>query len=237
VIFLIQLSIICALVLVAELAFARGKAQRPDESASSQMSAMQGAMLGLLGLLLGFTASMAEGRFSDRRALILAESNAIGTTLLRAEIFASPERELVRGALKKYTDARLAFYSDATVNPQPLQAEIWQHATGLIQRNEKAGIFFAAAVNEMIDLEGARLAALDTHVPVSLLVLLVLVAIVAVGTTAYAWAPKRSLLGVSILPVLVGIAISVVIDLDSPRTGLIRAGQAPLERLRQSMEP
>ncbi len=236
-IILVQLGVICSLVLVAELAFARGKKHSLDERSRSQMSAMQGAMLGLLGLLLGFTASMAESRFSGRRALILEEANAIGTTFLRSEVFSPPELEAVQGALKRYADARLAFYSDSTVDPHPLQAEIWKQTMGLLHRNEKVGMFFASSVNDMIDLEGARLAALETHVPGSLIALLILVAIIAVGTTAYAWAPKRSLLSVSILPLLVGIAISVIIDLDSPRAGLIRAGQAPLERARASMGP
>lgn len=54
------------------------------EGSRSEIGTLQGAMLGLLALLLGFTFSMAMSRFEARKQLVLDESNAIGTTFLRA---------------------------------------------------------------------------------------------------------------------------------------------------------
>src|SRR5689334_20562394 len=48
------------------------------------VSAMVGAALGLLAFMLAFTFSLAADRYETRRNLVLEESNAIGTTWLRA---------------------------------------------------------------------------------------------------------------------------------------------------------
>src|ERR1043165_3155535 len=53
------------------------------ESRREQATNLQGALLGLLGLLLGFSFAMAVYRFDARKSLVLEESNAIGTAWLR----------------------------------------------------------------------------------------------------------------------------------------------------------
>src|SRR3954466_7885873 len=55
-----------------------------DEARKSQLSGVQGAVFGLLGLLLGFTFAMAVGRHDARRTMVVQEANAIGTAWLRA---------------------------------------------------------------------------------------------------------------------------------------------------------
>ena len=84
-----------ALVLLAtELGYRVGR-HRPkgeNEQASAVRATLNGALLGLLGLLLGFTFSMAVTRFDARRALVLADANAIGTTHLRTRFLPDAER-------------------------------------------------------------------------------------------------------------------------------------------------
>jgi hypothetical protein len=53
-----------------------------DAARTGQVGGIQGALLGLLGLLLGFTFAMAVGRYEARRDLVVKEANAIGTTFL-----------------------------------------------------------------------------------------------------------------------------------------------------------
>ena len=48
------------------------------------VSTLEGAILGLLALMIGFTFAMALARFDSRRDALLNEANAIGTTALRA---------------------------------------------------------------------------------------------------------------------------------------------------------
>ena len=71
------------------------------------MSGIGAAMFGLLGLLLGFTLSMAISRHDTRHAILVDESNAIGTLNLRAGLFEQPVQDELRTLLSDYTDARI----------------------------------------------------------------------------------------------------------------------------------
>src|SRR4029079_9299619 len=65
---------------------------------------VQGTLLGLVGLLLAFGLTMAVGRYDGRRALVVQESNDIGTTYLRAQLLAEPTRTTSLDILEKYAD-------------------------------------------------------------------------------------------------------------------------------------
>ncbi len=106
---LIALAVVALLATAGEIGFRRGVRQRESkESFRSLMSGTGAAMLGLLGLLLGFTLSMAVSRWDARRDVIVDEANAIGTLWLRAGLLEEPLRADLRKSLHDYTDARIA---------------------------------------------------------------------------------------------------------------------------------
>ena len=82
---LIALGMLALLLAACEIGYRRGLANvgAPD-SLRPLMSGTGAAILGLLGLLLGFSLSMAIDRWNTRRNVIVGESNAIGTLYLRA---------------------------------------------------------------------------------------------------------------------------------------------------------
>src|SRR6185312_5087561 len=51
---------------------------------------LEGAVLGLLALMIGFTFAMALSRFEARRDAVAHEAGTIGTTALRARLLPSP---------------------------------------------------------------------------------------------------------------------------------------------------
>src|SRR5438046_8025238 len=65
---------------------------------------IQGALLGVVGLILAFGLTLAVGRYEDRRAATVTEANAIGTTYLRAELIAEPARTRSLALFPRYTD-------------------------------------------------------------------------------------------------------------------------------------
>lgn len=69
--------------------------QRPDEEINGA-STIEGSLLGLLALLLAFTFSMANERYDTRRAVIIQEANAIGTAVLRADLYPDTTRQQFR---------------------------------------------------------------------------------------------------------------------------------------------
>jgi hypothetical protein len=80
-----------------------------DEARKGQIGGIQGAVLGLLGLLLGFTFAMAVDRFNTRRSLVLEEANAVGTTYLRASLLPDAHVAPVKDLLRRYVDVRVTY--------------------------------------------------------------------------------------------------------------------------------
>src|SRR4051812_49649249 len=108
-----------------------------DEARRSQIGGVQGAILGLLGLLLGFTFSMAVSRYEARRELVLKEANTIGTTWLRAGLLPEAHREPVKELLRRFVDVRLetqkgrydaAKLAEGLRRGGEIERELWEHA-------------------------------------------------------------------------------------------------------------
>ena len=63
-----------------------------SEHLREPIGVLQGALLGLVGLVLAFGLALAVGRYESRRAAVVDDANAIGTTYLRAQTLAEPMR-------------------------------------------------------------------------------------------------------------------------------------------------
>ena len=70
-------------------------------------AALQAALLGVVGLILAFGLALAVGRYESRRAAVVEEANAIGTTYLRAQTLAEPFRTASLERLISYTDTSI----------------------------------------------------------------------------------------------------------------------------------
>ncbi|MFI5332404.1 MAG: hypothetical protein ACHQ2F_15400 [Desulfobaccales bacterium] len=234
-----------------ELGFRLGRWKRPavDEDARSQIITIQGAMLGLLALLLGFTFSMAMSRFELRKQQVLEESNAIGTTYLRAQLMPEPPRKEVSNLLRQYVQVRLQFYragmegeqfQTAMDQTERLQLELWSRAGAWAAQDPRAvtaGLFLQS-LNEVIDLHSKGLTALENHVPEIILVLLYFVALTAIGLIGYGngLAGRRNFMVTMVASLLIAAVILVIIDLDRPQRGLIRVGLGRMVELSHSLE-
>ena len=94
--------------------------------------------------------------------------------------------------------------------------------------NSPSTALFTASLNDLIDLDGKRQAALRNHVPASVWLLLMLVSFTVCWTTGYTTAlgeAGRLALAMVILPVLLTIVITIIADLDHPQRGLIKVSQ------------
>ncbi|MCX5889509.1 MAG: hypothetical protein NTY36_08660 [Deltaproteobacteria bacterium] len=233
-----------------EIGFRIGRRKRPDidEDARSQVITVQGAMLGLLALLLGFTFSMAMSRFEVRKQQILEESNAIGTTYLRAQLMPEPQRKEVSALLRRYVEARLKFYQagmdrerfqEARGQTERLQLQLWSQAAAWGDKEPRAipaGLFLQS-LNETIDLHSKGITALENHVPEIILVLLYFVALAATGLIGYGagLAGRRNFVVTMVASILIAAVILVIIDLDRPHQGLIKVGLGRMVELRSSL--
>jgi len=219
-----------------------------DVARKGQIGAIQGAVLGLLGLLLGFTFAMAVERFETRRGLVLHEANAIGTTYLRASLLPDAHQAPVKDFLRRYVDVRLKYWplvDDPAMRTEgirligDIQTELWKHATEAAKEapNDITAMFIVS-LNETIDADAKRINAMRAGIPSGVWLLLVIVAVCGCVTTSYGAGAEgvRSKLGSVFLPVLITIVIVLIFDISHSRVGLIQIGQEPLVDLQQSMQ-
>lgn len=208
----------------------------------------QGALLGLVGLLLAFGLTMAVGRYETRRGLVVEEANAIGTTYLRAQFLAEPARSASLGLLEQYTDAAMDLtrhvpddepFLAADGQMGALERSLWA-AAGEAVHDDPTGTgprLYVEALNEMIDLHAERDASLRNRVPTSVMVLEVVGSAAALGVLALYLALLGRGAATSLLATAVVILILFVsFDLDRPARGLITVPDAPLVLVRESMD-
>lgn len=208
------------------------------------------AALGLLALLIGFTFSLALNQYEMRRDLVLQEANAIGTTYLRAELAPDPFRSELQTLVRRYVDVRLALadagedaaaIARAEAQAALLQRQMWDTTVVAIPHIDPpvAGPLLTAAVNDTIDFAASRKAALAERLPGSVVLALLAYAVISAGILGYVTRGNRRDAQISafVLFVLVALAITLVLDLDRPRTGSIVVSQAPLLDLKASLKP
>src|SRR3954447_9444275 len=68
---------------------------------------LQAALLGFMALIMAFGLSLAVGRYEGRRAALVDEANAIGTTYLRAQTLQEPLRGQSIALLRQYAAVEL----------------------------------------------------------------------------------------------------------------------------------
>jgi len=209
--------------------------------ASSNISALEQSLLGLLALIVGFTFLMALTRFETRREGVLNEANAIGTTALRARLLPEPHRTESLKLLREYTQIRVDYISTGKSFAQlpavidrsnNIQEALWRQVKALSAKDNTmvpTGLFIQA-LNEMIDNQGKRLAALRDYIPLVVLLSLFGMAAVACGFAGYASGldPLRTRLPVIITAFLISGVIYVILDLDRPNVGFITISQQPM---------
>lgn len=246
----IFLIIIALMLAFAEMGFRLGLQLHATKDAArkGQIGGIQGAVLGLLGLLLGFTFAMAVQRYDTRRALVLQEANALGTTYLRASLLPDAHQAPVRELLRRYIDLRLKYWpqaDDPTMFAEgtrligELQTDLWKHATEAAKEapNDITATFIKS-LNETIDTDAERITAMRAGIPGGVWLLLVLVAAFGCVTNSYGAGADgaRSKLGSVFFPLLITVVIILIFDISQPRVGLIQIGQQPLVDLQQSIQ-
>jgi hypothetical protein len=215
--------------------------ERTPGRGSSNIIALESAVLGLLALMIGFTFAMALTRFETRRDAILNEANAIGTPALRARLLPEPHRTETLKLLRDYVDIRLditrrlASRSDvfaAIEHSNRLQEALWQQARAIAAKDTSmvpTGLFIQS-LNETIDDQAKRIAVLRNRVPNTVMVALFAVAAIAGAFAGYASGldERRSRIPVYLIGPLVACVILLIMDLDRPSSGFIDVSHQPM---------
>ena len=216
-----------------------------NPEAKEDFSVLVAAVLTLLGLVIGFTFSMAISRYDQRKNLEEAEANAIGTEYVRADLMPAADAAKVRQLLKEYTEQRILYYGARTpaeqrqiaVGRTELQQELWQAVlpTAAAQPTPVMALV-VSGMNDVLNSQGYTHAAWLNRIPVEAWVLLLLLALLSnimIAYSARTLHKKSSLL--LTLPIVVTVSLMLIADIDSPRRGLIRVSAPNLSSLAASM--
>jgi hypothetical protein len=204
------------------------------------------AALTLLGLIIGFSFSMAVSRYDLRKTYEEAEANAIGTEYARADLLDPEAAAKIRADLAKYTDLRIAFYNERRdlsalmkIKEQTmrLQGEMWTTAqTAASAKPTPISALAVAGMNDVLNSQGYTQAAWWNRIPIAAWGLMAAIAIccnILIGFGARNAAAEHALL--LVLPLLVAISFFLIADIDSPRGGMIKVHPQNLQDLSQSI--
>jgi hypothetical protein len=200
-----------------------------------------GGALTLLGLIVGFTFSMAVNRYDQRKNYEEEEANAIGTAYVRADLLPTADAEKVRGLLRSYLGQRILKYStrfrDQEISSETarLQTQLWNAVSGpATAQPTPVNALVLAGMNDVLNSQGYAQAARWNRIPVPAWLLLTFIAVFCNVLIGYGAQGKSKFLLV-ILPVVLAISFSFIADIDSPRGGFIRVHPQNLENLEQSL--
>ena len=209
------------------------RAARDGEGARAGTGAVEGAVFGLMGLLIAFTFSGAASRFDARRQLLPTGS-----------------QPALRASFRRYVDARLEVYQTlpdlegamaALGRANALQGEIWSQAVAACKEGPpSAGMLLLPALNQVIDITTTRTMAAKTHPPIIIFAMLVALTLISALLAGYGMAAAKTRSWVHMLgfAFVMAAAVYIILDLEHPRMGLINihAADQVLVDLRQSMK-
>jgi hypothetical protein len=223
----------------------RRRRQPLEDALHEDFGVVQAATLTLLGLIIGFTFSMAVSRYDQRKNLEEAEANAIGTEYLRADLLPASDAAKVRTLLKSYLDQRLMFYASrdaqqiVAINAETarLQGELWSAVrTPATAQPTPISALVVVGMNDVLNSQGYTQAAWWNRIPSAAWVLMVAIAMCAnllVGVGARSGRSRTAL--ILVLPFVVSVSFLLIADIDSPRGGLIRLSPQNLHSLSESL--
>lgn len=216
-----------------------------DSHSHEHITGLREGLFILLSLLLGFTVAMVLPRFDERTHLVVDESNAIATTMLRAETLPEPQRSRTAELLREYVMVRHDFARQTLLNrpaleretqrTKVLQRQLWQVMLSAIQQNPTVVVTtYLQSLNAMIDLAEKRLAEFENRVPTTVWVIIFLVAVFQSFTIGFSL-KRRFWFSLVMTPMVVAVVMALVADLDNPHAGLIGIRQNSMERLIQDI--
>jgi hypothetical protein len=196
-----------------------------------------------LGLIIGFTFSMAVSRYDLRKNYEEEEADAIGTEYVRAGLLPAADAVKVRTMLTDYLDQRILNYTSRDsqqlrqidVQTTRLQTEMWSVVARAATLQPTPLMALAVSgMNDVLNSQGYTQAAWWNRVPIAAWSLLITISIFCNLLIGYG-AHGRSALLFLILPIALSIAFFLIADIDSPRGGIIRVLPQNLHSLAGSL--
>src|SRR5271170_2470324 len=141
----------------------RARRDKLDDQSRQDFEVVLAATLTLLGLIIGFTFSMAISRYDQRKNYEEEEANAIGTEYLRASLLPAPDAMRVRHLIASYLDQRILFYKSRDANQlqqinadtAQIQDELWSAVqVPAVAQPSPVVALAASGMNDVLNSQG-----------------------------------------------------------------------------------
>lgn len=204
------------------------------------------AMLTLLGLIIGFSFSMASNRYDQRKNLEEEEANAIGTEYVRADLLPADSAEKVRGLLRSYLDQRILFYTthgddqllQINVTTTKLQTQLWNTVKAPASTDRSAvEALTVSGMNDVFNSQGYTQAAWWNRIPIGAWGLMWVIAVCCNAMIGFYIRPKDPEAIQFIMPIVIAVAFLLLAEIDTPRRGIIKVHPQNLISLVDSLGP
>ena len=225
----------------------RQRQRQPDKDLHEDFGIVLAATLTLLGLIIGFSFSMAANRYDQRKNYEEAEANAIGTEYVRLDLLPAADANKLRPLLKSYLDQRIAFYlahddqeiQQVNIRTTGLEVELWSAIVAPAAAQPTPITALAVSgMNDVLNSRGYTQAGFWNRIP---LAAWSLIGAIAIGCNLLVGYGSRSVTTGSkllpILPLLISVALMFIADIDAPRHGIIRVKPQNLISLAESLDP
>jgi hypothetical protein len=214
----------------------------PSQGQAPPASRLDRAILGILGLLLAFTFSLAMSQYNERRQLAVGDANAIGSFYNCASLLDEPLRGRLRDLVRRYLERRVdlghardtgaALARELPVIRQ-MHLEMRELVREAVEERSPVANPLVSSLNEVMSSHASRMAAVKHRLPWSILSLL---GTTAIGSILIVGAQQgalgdRNLVTIAVFVVLTCLVVWVTLDMNDPGTRAITANQEPLERL------
>ncbi|WP_299594201.1 hypothetical protein [uncultured Microbulbifer sp.] len=200
------------------------------------------ATLGLLAFLLAFTFNMTASRYSDRKALLLDEVNAIHTAYLHADFLKPEAARKAKRLLIDYAELRDFDPKVDEITPEALaesvaiQAQLWKIIDQHVSEKHDAGYLrhFVEPVTSIINSHNSRIVVgLEDRIPGPIWIALYFLTGLSMLAIGFQFGVSRG--GSMQLAFTLGLTFATVIlliaDLDRATEGVIIIDQTPMAQM------
>ncbi|MFD2246466.1 hypothetical protein [Pontibacter ruber] len=204
------------------------------------------ATLGLLAFMLGFTFSLTAERYSERKTLVLAHVNAIGTCYLRTSLIPEKQKLEIRSYCREYINVLLVTQSVADLEKTLAKIEeinllIWQQTASLIKEEMDSEMrsIFTTSVNDLLNTYSSKkTVGLTFRIPDAIWVALLLLT----ATAMFSYGYQNGITGMShiiqmpLLAVSFSMVVTLIAAMDSIGWQSFQISYEPLLSIKEMME-
>ncbi|HKD54005.1 MAG TPA: hypothetical protein VKB72_07270 [Steroidobacteraceae bacterium] len=224
--FVVSFIALCACAWFGALVLSKYAA--PAREVREDLRTILAACLTLLGLIVGFSFSMAVSRYDLRKGYEAAEATAIGTEYARADLLPPADGQKIRQLLSTYLTQRLRFFTNRDperaqqIDEQTtaLQGQLWSavQSPAATQPNPITALV-VSGMNAVINSQGDTQAAWWNRIPSEAWALMGVIAVLCNVMLGFSAGELKWGGTLIVLPLVTAIAFFLIADIDSPAGG------------------